>query len=66
MIKKFLHLFGVHIWEKVYTTGVNSYYQCSVCKERRFSSSVCGYQPLNYEWLYGKTDFDSKNPLEGD
>ena len=66
MINSFLHLFGVHIWEKVYTTGVNSYYQCSVCKDRRFSSSDCGYQPLNYMWLYGKSDFDSKNPPEGD
>ena len=64
MIKKLLQLLNIHYWKEEYTTGVNTYYSCTVCNSRVYTTSDCGYQPLNYKWLYGKSDFDISNPPE--
>ena len=60
-MKNLLCKLGIHNWKFCFTTGINEYYECKRCNERKVKyETPYGYQPLNWDWLDGGDDRDIK------
>ena len=49
MIKKILHVFGIHHYKLIFTAGVNRYFECKICGKRKFDSIDFGYTEPDYD-----------------
>ena len=51
-IGRFFCKVGLHNWKFSHDTGINEYYECKRCKNRKVDHAfIDGYQPIDRDWL---------------
>lgn len=53
VVRRLLHIFGIHSWHRVFREGNAEYHKCRLCPRRKWEpvQLIKGYYPIRWDWL---------------